>query len=298
MADNNQNGHEHGPDIDEISGVETTGHSWDGIKELNNPLPRWWLWSFYATIVWAVIYTIAYPAWPLINSSTAGVLGWSSRGALSESIDAAKQAQSVYLAKLEATDVGAIQADGELTQFAVSGGSAAFKVNCVQCHGSGATGSPGYPNLNDDDWIWGGTVDDIYLTLQHGIRHPGDDDTRVSDMPAFGADEILSSAEISDVAWFVRKVSNQEFDAEAAGRGEALYADNCAACHGDAGEGMREVGAPRLSDAIWLYGGEHADIVAQVTRPRQGVMPAWGERLGDTTIKQLAVFVHSLGGGE
>ena len=294
MADNK----EHGPEIDDVSGVETTGHSWDGIKELNNPLPRWWLWTFYATIVWAIIYTVLYPAWPMLSSSTGGVLGWSSRASLAEDVNAAKEAQSVFLDKLAATDVADIQSDAELTQFAVAGGSAAFKVNCVQCHGSGASGSPGYPNLNDDDWIWGGSIEEIHATIQHGIRYASDDDTRISDMPAYGADEILSREEISDVAWYVRKISSQEFDAAAADRGQVIFEENCAACHGDSGEGLRELGGPRLADSIWLYGGEHADIMAQVNRPKQGVMPAWGARLGEATVKQLAVYIHSLGGGE
>jgi len=261
-------------------------------------MPRWWLWTFYATIFWALVYTIMYPAWPMINGATQGVLGWSSRGDVAASIADAKSAQSVFLTKIEATEVGDIQKDAELTQFAIAGGSAAFKVNCVQCHGSGAAGSPGYPNLNDDDWIWGGTPDDIYLTLKHGIRHPGDDDTRLSDMPAYGADEILSKEEISNVAWYVRQISNQEADAAAAAAGKVIYEENCAACHGDNGEGIRELGGPRLSDAIWLYGGEHADIVAQLNKPQQGVMPAWEARLGEATTKQLSIYVHSLGGGE
>ena len=293
------NDNEHGREVDELTGVETTGHSWDGIQELNNPLPRWWLWLFYITIIWGIIYTILYPAWPLLNSSTGGVLGWSSRGAVEQDIATAKQAQSVFLTKLEQTEVGDIRSDPELLQFATAGGSAAFKVNCVQCHGSGASGSPGYPNLNDDDWIWGGTIDDIYTTIQHGIRDNLNDDSRVSDMPAYGADEILSREEISDVAWYVLKLGNGEgVDMAAADRGKMTYDDNCAACHGEVGEGIREVGGPRLSDAIWLYGSEHADIVAQVNKPAQGVMPAWAHRLGDNTTKQLAVYVHSLGGGE
>jgi cytochrome c oxidase cbb3-type subunit 3 len=284
--------------IDQHSGVETTGHDWDGIKELNNPMPRWWLWTFYATIVFALGYMIAYPAWPGISTASKGLLGWSSRGDLQASIEEATAAQSVFLDKLNAIDVSEIQADPTLTQFAVAGGNAAFKVNCVQCHGSGAEGFPGYPNLNDDDWIWGGTVEDIHTTLLHGIRHVQDDDTRLSDMPAYGRDEILDPQQISDVAWYVRKISDEETDTVAAVRGEVVYADNCAVCHGEMGEGIRELGAPRLSDAIWLYGGEFDQIVSQIKLPKQGVMPAWGDRLNEATVKQLAVFVHSLGGGE
>ena len=284
-------------EVDEFTGVETTGHSWDGIKELNNPMPRWWLWTFYATIIFAIGYSIAYPSWPGLTSETKGVLGWSSRGDLTAEIADAKAAQSVYLDKVEALDVAEIQLDADLTQFAMAGGSAAFKVNCVQCHGSGAAGSAGYPNLNDDDWIWGGTVDEIYTTLVHGVRHKQDGDTRVSDMPAFGVEEVLSRDEISEIAWFVRKISGQETDQEAALRGEVLFADNCSACHGENGEGVQEVGGPNLADAIWLYGGEHEQIVAQIAKPRQGVMPAWGGRLSDATVKQLAVYVHALGGG-
>lgn len=284
--------------IDEVSGVETTGHEWDGIRELNNPLPRWWLWTFYLTIIWTIGYTIAYPAWPGLTSATAGVLGWSSRGQLAEQVAEAKAAQSVYLEKVAAMDVGQIQGDAELVQFATAGGASAFKVYCVQCHGSGAAGGPGYPNLNDDEWIWGGSIDEIYTTLQHGIRYATNDETRISDMPRFGADELLGREEIGDVAWYVRKLSGQEADESAAARGETLYVDNCAACHGEQGEGIRELGAPALNDAIWLYGSSHEEIVAQINNPKQGVMPAWGERLGETTVKQLAVYVHGLGGGE
>ncbi|MFZ2099027.1 MAG: cytochrome-c oxidase, cbb3-type subunit III [Oricola sp.] len=285
-------------EIDDVSGVETTGHEWDGIKELNNPLPRWWLWTFYACIVWALAYTVFYPAWPGITGATAGILGWHSRADLDKDVADAKAAQAVYVDKLAATDITEVSADPELVQFATAGGASLFKVYCVQCHGSGAQGGPGYPNLNDDSWIWGGTIEDIYTTINHGARYAADDETRISDMPAFGRDELLDKEQINDVAWYVRKLSGQEFDEAAAGRGETLFVDNCAACHGDAGEGMKEVGAPNLADQIWLYGGTHADIVAQVSSPRQGEMPAWGPRLGDTTVKQLAVYVHGLGGGQ
>lgn len=285
-------------EIDEVSGVETTGHEWDGIKELNNPLPRWWLWTFYACIIWALAYTVFYPAWPGITGATAGILGWSSRADLAEEVETAKAAQAVYLDKLAATDITQVSADPDMVQFASAGGASMFKVYCVQCHGSGAQGGPGYPNLNDDSWIWGGTIEDIYTTLMHGVRYAADEDTRISDMPAFGRDEILPREDIDNVAWYVRKLSGQDYEEANAAAGETIFADNCAACHGDNGEGMPELGAPRLNDAIWLYGGTHADIVAQVSSPRQGVMPAWSGRLGETSVKQLAVYVHGLGGGQ
>jgi cytochrome c oxidase cbb3-type subunit III len=285
-------------EIDDISGVETTGHSWDGIKELNNPLPRWWLWTFYATILWAIGYVIVYPAIPMATTASKGLLGWSSRADLTTQMNAVDAMRAEKVALLASSDVNAILANDQLREIAEKGGAAAFKVNCVQCHGSGAQGGVGYPNLSDDDWLWGGKADDIYTTLTHGIRYASDENTRISDMPAFGKDGILQPDQISDIAWFVRKLSNQEFDQEAAARGEPLFADNCAACHGEKGEGMHELGAPRLADAIWLYGGSHDQIVAQINAPKQGVMPAWGQRLGDTTVKQLAVYVHGLGGGE
>jgi cytochrome c oxidase cbb3-type subunit III len=173
---------------DHVTGTDTTGHEWDGIKELNTPLPRWWLWTFYATVVWSVGYVIAYPAIPLISSNTKGLLGYSSRADVAAAVSAAKEGQKQWLDKISAASLEDIVKDPELLQFARAGGAAAFKVNCVQCHGAGAAGSAGYPNLNDDDWIWGGTLDQIHTTLVNGIRVAGNDDTRVSEMPAFGGD--------------------------------------------------------------------------------------------------------------
>jgi cytochrome c oxidase cbb3-type subunit III len=283
---------------DDISGTETTGHEWDGIKELNTPLPRWWLWTFYATIVFALGYVIAYPAWPLINGATPGILGYSSRTELLKEVDTARTAQSVQLEKVKTLPLEEIRKDADLLQFAVAGGRAAFRVNCIQCHGSGAAGGMGYPNLNDDDWLWGGTLDQIHTTLQHGVRYTADLDTRQSPMPAFGADGILTPEQINDASEYVLRLSGQAFDAGAANRGITVYAQNCVACHGEAGEGNREFGSPRLTDPIALYATDKATIVAQVMRPRHGVMPAWKTRLDEVTIKQLAIYVHSLGGGE
>lgn len=279
--------------IDEITGVETTGHEWDGIKELDNPMPRWWLWAYYASIVWGIAYVIAYPAWPMITSATEGVLGWSSRADVRMELDAANAAKGDYIAAIAASSVEEILADDTLRQFATAAGSAAFKVNCVQCHGSGAAGSPGYPNLNDDEWLWGGSPEAIRTTIAHGIRFDGDDDTHYSEMPAYG--DMLSRDEVNAVASYVVALSQGgELDPV----GTQIFADNCAACHGETGKGSVDFGAPDLTDAIWLYGSSKDEIATQIRTPRHGVMPAWQVRLGDTTVKELTVYVHSLGGGQ
>jgi cytochrome c oxidase cbb3-type subunit 3 len=283
---------------DEISGTSTTGHEWDGIKELNTPLPRWWLYTFYGTVIWALGYTIAYPAWPLLTSATPGILGYSSRANVSDSIEAAKAAQKVNLDKIAAASVDDILKDPQLLSFAQAGGAAAFKVNCVQCHGSGAAGGAGYPNLNDDDWLWGGTPDAIYTTLKNGIRYAGNPDTRDSVMPAFGADGILTPEQVDQVANYTVSLSGEPADAAKAEAGKQIFTENCASCHGEDGKGGRDFGAPNLTDKLWLYGGTLDQVKAQIVKPRMGVMPAWSHRLDDATIKELAVYVHSLGGGE
>ena len=282
--------------IDEISGVETTGHEWDGIRELNNPMPRWWVWTFYATIVWALGYTILYPAWPLVNEATKGVLNYSSRAELAGDLEGAKIAQGEVIEKISKVSLEEILADPQLAQFANAGGASAFRVNCVQCHGTGAAGGQGYPNLNDDEWLWGGDINAIYQTIAHGVRDPVDADTRVSEMPAFI--DILQPEEVRQVAAYVVSLSGTPRDPSMVEPGQQLYADNCASCHGESGEGVRDLGAPNLADAIWLKVQGEAEIAQQIQAPRHGVMPAWNARLSNETVKQLAVYVHSLGGGE
>ena len=284
--------------VDEFTGTETTGHEWDGIRELNTPLPRWWLWTFYATVAWAVLYMIAYPAVPLIRSATSGLLGYSSRQSVEADIAAAAEMQAGNLQRIAELPLEEIRADADLQRFAAAGGRSAFLVNCSQCHGSGAAGAPGYPNLNDDEWIWGGSLEAIHATIRNGIRFEADDDTRFSEMPAFGADELLSAEEIAQVAEHVLNLAGLEHDAALAAEGATIYADNCEACHGTDGAGDPEQGAPALNDAIWLYEGSKQFVTAQISRPRHGVMPAWGQRLDPVTIKQLAIYVHGLGGGE
>ncbi len=279
--------------IDQPTGTETVGHEWDGIEELDTPLPRWWLWTFYLTILFSLGYVIAFPAWPMIRSGTEGILGWSSRGELAKEMTAADAAHQSVRERVAAIDLAKLSANPEVMRQAVAGGAAAFKVNCVQCHGSGAAGGQGYPNLNDDDWLWGGDLEAIHTTLLHGIRQPGDDKTRIGQMPAFeGALDATQVGALADhVLSFTRK-------ARSTPAGAQLYTDNCAVCHGAAGEGSRILGAPRLNDAIWLYGGAKEDIERQILRPRMGVMPSWAGRLDPVTIKMLAAYVHSLGGGE
>ncbi len=289
------------PERDSISGVETTGHEWDGIKELNNPLPKWWLYVLYVSIVWAIGYWFVMPAWPLVNSYTKGFLGHSQRSLVVEEIATARAAQSGLRDRIAALDVEAVAADPELRAFAAAGGKAAFGDNCAACHGTGATGAPGYPNLNDDDWIWGGTLADIETTLTVGIRSTHED-TRWNEMPAFLSDEILDRGQVNDVADYLLVLSGQagELDQSSASvvRGAEVYADNCAACHQDDGGGDRETGTPRLDDAIWLYGGDKRSIVETVANSRAGVMPHWQGRLDEVTIKQLVVYLQSLGGTE
>ncbi|MEM7688470.1 MAG: cytochrome-c oxidase, cbb3-type subunit III [Pseudomonadota bacterium] len=281
--------------IDEATGTEFVGHEWDGIQELNTPLPRWWLWTFYATVVWAAVYVVLFPAWPMVSDTTRGVLGWSSRGDLVKELSAADLARQSTFERIAATDITKLPADPELMQQAVAGGAAAFKVNCVQCHGAGAAGYEqyGYPNLNDDDWIWGGELSEIEYTLNHGIRWEGSDDTRSAFMPAF--EGIFDKDQVNAVADHVLSLSGK---AQPNAQGAQIFADNCAACHGPNGAGNQELGAPALNDAIWLYGDAPAQVRTQIIYPRHGVMPGWQRRLDPVTIKMLAAYVHSRGGGE
>jgi cytochrome c oxidase cbb3-type subunit 3 len=284
-------------EIDAITGTETTGHEWDGIRELNTPLPRWWLWIFYATIVWAIGYWVLYPSWPTLTGYLPGALNHSQRADVDREVAALRIERQKLGRQLAGATLQQIEADPNLLQFAREAGKSAFGDNCATCHGSGAQGAKGYPNLNDDVWLWGGSLDEIRQTLMVGIRstHP---DTRQSQMPAFGKDGILKAAEIRDLTDYVLHLSGQKADAAAVQRAGALWASNCASCHGDDGKGNRAFGAPNLTDREWLHGGTKDAIEAQIVSGKGGVMPTWGSRLDPMTIDALAVYVHSLGGGE
>lgn len=277
--------------------VETTGHSWDGIEEYNNPLPRWWLWTFYLCIVWAIGYSIAYPAWPMVKGATAGLLGFSTRAEVAKDIRSFDEMNAAIDAELAAANVADILPNTPLGDYATNAGAAVFRANCSQCHGSGAAGNVGYPNLLDNDWLWGGSVDEIAYTIQHGIRNETDD-AHYSEMPRFGADELLEPEQIDQVVEFVLQLSGSEFDAVMATEGAVVFEDNCAACHAEDGTGDRDQGAPNLADAIWLYGGDRATLHETVSEARFGVMPAWGQRLTQAEVNAAAVYVHTRGGGE
>ncbi|RME14757.1 MAG: cytochrome-c oxidase, cbb3-type subunit III [Alphaproteobacteria bacterium] len=282
--------------------VGTTGHVWDGdLEELNNPLPRWWLWIFYATIVFAIGYTILYPAWPLPGGETPGLLHKSTRADVAAEIARFKAMNAEIEAKLASADLTTIKDDPELYSYALQSGAATFATYCSQCHGSGAAGAKGYPNLLDNDWLWGGTIEDVAYTIRHGVRNNDDEDARYSQMPAFGKDEILSEEEIDQVVNYVRSLSGlPDVDPALAEAGATVFADNCAACHGEDGKGDRAQGAPNLTDAIWLYGSDFDTIKHNVENGPFGVMPAWGmnPNFDDARINAVAAYVHSLGGGE
>jgi len=285
------------PEIDEVTGVATTGHEWDGIKELNKPLPKWWLLTFYVSIVWSIGYWIVYPAWPLANGYTKGIWDYSQRATVAAELQAGKDAQAGMRDLLGKTPLADVRKNAELLRFANAAGAASFQTNCAPCHGRGAQGFVGYPNLNDDDWIWGGTVDEIHKTIEFGIRN-GNEQARAIAMPRFGLDRMLDDGKIGDVAEYVLSLSGKAGDKAAAERGAATYKEQCTVCHGDDGKGKVDQGAPNLVDGIWLYGGSKAQVVESIRTGRGGSMPAWGPRLDAATVKSLAVYVHSLGGGK
>jgi cytochrome c oxidase cbb3-type subunit 3 len=290
---------DHGPEIDPVTGRTTTGHSWDGISELNTPLPRWWLWTFYLCIIWSVGYWLVYPAWPLISSHTAGLLGYSSRASVQVELDALEARRATQAAPLRDATLDAIKANPELIRIALARGKAAFGDNCAPCHGAGGAGATTFPNLVDDDWIWGGSLENIHQTILHGIRWSQNSETRVGEMLAFGRTGVLNKQEIAQVVEYTRSLAKLDvLPSVDLAKGKDLFAQNCASCHGDEGKGNRDLGAPDLTDAIWLYGSSRTAMLETVINGRAGVMPAWTGRLDPVTIKALALYVHSLGGGQ
>jgi len=283
--------------LDAATGVTTTGHEWDGIEELNNPLPRWWLWAWYASIIWAVAYWIMYPAWPLINSATPGLAGWNARSAVQVQLADLQKIREQTAMKIANASLEQIEQSPDLLSLARAQGRVAFADNCAPCHGAGGGGAVGYPNLNDDQWLWGGTLEEIQQTILYGARST-DERGHAGNMPAFGRDGILTRAQISQVAGYVRVLAGIEQPGPTTEQAKEIFMANCAACHGEEGKGNKELGAPNLTANIWLYGPEKSVIEEGIYSGRGNVMPAWAGRLDPTTIKALTVYVHTLGGGQ
>jgi cytochrome c oxidase cbb3-type subunit III len=284
--------------IDEITGTETTGHVWDGdLRELNNPLPKWWLYVLYVSIIWSIGYWIVYPAWPTATGYTLGLFGYSQRAEVAKDLAAAKTAQEKFRQEISQKPLADVAKTPELHQFAMAGGGAIFGENCAACHGRGAQGFSGYPNLNDDDWLWGGDLESITTTISYGVRS-GHPKAHATEMPKFGLTNALTAGQINDAAHYVRALSGLDADKEAASRGAPLFAEQCAVCHGPDGHGNTELGAPNLADAIWLYGNSLDGVKQSIKTGRGGIMPAWDGRLDPVSIKMLALYVHSLGGGK
>jgi len=278
---------------DALTGTDTTGHEWDGIRELNNPIPTWWVWVFVATIIFSVGYVIMYPSIPLKDGATQGIVGGTQREVIAADLAARATQRADIFAEIADADAATIKADNRLMTYALRGGEAAFAENCAPCHGAAGGGRPGYPVLADDDWIWGGTFAEIEHTIRAGIRS-GHDDERFAEMPAFA--EMLSVQDRRAIAHFVVGMTGQADPAQAK-QGAPLFEENCAACHGLDGTPAEGTGAPALNDAIWLYGQGTDAIMRQISSPQHGVMPQWETRLDPVTIKMLALYVHNLGGG-
>lgn len=284
-------------ETDDVSGVETTGHEWDGIRELDNPLPRWWLWSFWLCVGVAIVYWVLMPAWPGAKDYTHGVLNKSDRADVAQQLDELKAIRGAEGAQLKNASLQQIESDPKLQAYALAVGQSVFGDNCATCHGTGGAGGKGYPNLRDDVWIWGGTLEDIQHTIAVGVRseHP---QTRFSQMPAFGRDGIVSADQVNDLTEYVVALSHRPANAAAVGRAAPVYQANCAICHGPEGKGMPAQGAPDLTDADWLYGSARADIKGQIWNGRGGVMPTWEHRFDPETIKALAVYIHANAAGQ
>lgn len=279
---------------DAVTGRDTTGHEWDGVKELNTPLPTWWVYTFYACIVFAVVYSVLYPSWPWLSGHTTGLLGYTNRAQLTQDLGEQAKGRVKFVDRIRTASFEDVRKDPELFNFALAGGRSAFQTNCMQCHGAGGAGSKGFPTLVDDDWLWGGKIDQIYKTIQFGVRN-ANENSRQTLMPRFGMDEIMTAAQVGAVTDQVLSFSGH---GKATPEGAKLFQEQCAACHQATGKGNQEMGAPDLTDGIWLYGGDRASVYRTIFYARNGSMPAWSERLDEATMKMLALYVHALGGGK
>ncbi|WP_206530232.1 cytochrome-c oxidase, cbb3-type subunit III [Nordella sp. HKS 07] len=283
---------------DPITGRTTTGHEWNGIEELNTPVPRVVLFFLITTTLFAIGYWILMPAWPLGTTYTKGLLGIDQREIVARQVAEAHQERAPWTDKIATMDFAAIKSDPELMGRVTLAGRTLFEDNCAACHGVKATGGPGFPNLAAKSWLWGGGPDKIAETIRVGINSTNEG-TRVSQMTAFGRDGVLTPAQIGDVVTYVRSLSGLVGDDPAAApaiqAGKEVFAANCVSCHGDDAKGKQDMGAPNLTDKYWIYGGDLESVFTSVYSGRQGHMPHWDTRLSPVDIKILALYVDGLG---
>jgi cytochrome c oxidase cbb3-type subunit 3 len=283
---------------DPVTGRETTGHEWNGIKELDTPVPRGVLIFLIVTHVWAIAWWFFVPAWPLGVTYTKGILGVDQKTTVEEQLIEGQQQQAVWMSKLASEPYETIMADETLMNIVRRTGKGLFGDNCAACHGRNAKGGNNYPDLTDRDWIWGGGPDVIEQTMRVGInsRHP---DSRVGQMPAFGQDQMLDRQQVRDVAAYVYSLSHTDYstpqNVTQITAGQEVFASTCVPCHGENAKGNPEVGAPNLTDSYWIYGGDLNTIISSVHGGRRGHMPTWDERLTKAEIRILALYVHDLG---
>lgn len=285
---------------DPHTGHMTTGHEWNGIKELNTPVPRPVYFFLIVTAMFSVLWWVLMPAWPTGESYTKGLLGEDQRQTVAETLQEAAAQRSVWTKRIETEDFAKIQADPTLMQIVRQTGPALFGDNCAACHGAQAQGGKGYPDLRTQSWLWGGTPDAIAETIRVGINSPHPE-TRTSQMPAFGRDQMLPGPDVENVVAYVRSLSNKPAatpsESDSAAKieaGKTVFEANCNSCHGDDARGNAELGAPNLTDSHWIYGGDHASVLNSVWGGRQGHMPAWEARLPLLDRKILTLYLADL----
>ena len=282
---------------DPHTGHMTTGHEWNGIKELNTPVPKLVWISLIITISFAVVYWILMPAWPLGVTYTKGLLGIDQRDRVAESLRDAAEARSVWTSQISERDFADIRTDEALMEIVRNTGATLFADNCAVCHGPNGGGGPGFPNLADGAWLWGGTPEHIMETLRVGINSTHEE-TRVAEMMAFGRDQILMRTDVLNVVAYVRSLSDPavaQDERDAVTAGKTVFAEQCVACHGEDGKGNIELGAPNLTDKNWIYGGSKAAIFETIWNGRKGWMPAWETRMSETDRKLLTLYIGILG---
>ncbi|UWQ27778.1 cytochrome-c oxidase, cbb3-type subunit III [Leisingera sp. M523] len=275
---------------DPVSGTDLTGHEWDGIKELDTPVPWAARWSLWGSIAVAAVFWVFYPSFPAVRDYAKGALGYSSRAEVTASLKEAEADREQAFSPFTSEDIEAMAADPSLEERYGAAISKLYADNCAACHTENLKGQPGFPNLADGHWLWSGSPEEIEYTIRYGIN-AAHDETRIAQMLAFGADGMIEKPQVKEVTEFVLSLSGQEHDAEAAEAGRAVFEENCAACHGEDGRGGYENGAPDLGDGHWIYGGGREDIYQSVYYGRQGVMPAWEGRLSDMQIRMLTLYL-------